>query len=88
MVWSLEGIGESLGGIFDTVVDGGQSLINAWVDDQTHSVGSAAPEENRQPPPPETVEGRPIVGGYTDMLPIYIMGGVIIAGLGFLAFKK
>ncbi|WP_087019061.1 hypothetical protein [Thaumasiovibrio subtropicus] len=86
--WSWDGVGETLGGLFDTVVDGGSNLVNAWVDNQANLLQSASPEQHRAPTPiPQTPQGTPLPQSGNNMMPVYVMGAVIIAGLGYLAMK-
>ncbi|MGF1723200.1 hypothetical protein [Photobacterium nomapromontoriensis] len=77
--------GESLGGIWDSALNGGEQWVESWFDNEADKVTSAAPEENRVPQnqePAKQPDGQPIYsGGLTTHTALMIGGGVIVAVL-------
>ncbi|MGF1732290.1 hypothetical protein [Photobacterium kasasachensis] len=59
----LDSLGESLGGLTDSILGGGEKLIDSWFDNEADKVASAAPEENRtttHEEPAQQPTGQPI----------------------------
>lgn len=79
----FDSFGESLKGITDSVLSGGQELIGAWVEKESSDIKSAAPEENRPPVrPAEQPTGAPVRpdyrGALADMKPLLYGGGALL----------
>lgn len=74
----LDNLGESLGGIWDSAVEGGNSWVDAWFNNEADKVSSAAPEENRVPDsqqPAQQPNGQPIWYGLTTNQTLMVAGG-------------
>lgn len=75
----MDSWGESLGGITDSIFNGGENLVNAWFDSEAEKVASAAPEENR--PKQEQAQqptGQPIAYAPMNNNMLMIGGGVVV----------
>lgn len=75
----FDNIGETLGGIWDSTLEGGEQWVDSWFDHEADKVSSAAPEENRVPQQQEPAQqptGQPIYnGGMMDNQTLLLMGG-------------
>lgn len=78
----FDGWGETLSGITDAVVNGGEKYIDSWFTNESDKIQSAAPEENR-PIVHQSVQpdGRPV--GYMlppvrDNVALYLGGGLLL----------
>ncbi|MEI8612065.1 hypothetical protein P4S70_25680 [Enterovibrio sp. Hal110] len=79
----MDSFGETLGGLTDTVLAGGEKLYGAWVDSKTEEVKTAAPEENRPAVrPAEQPTGQPVRpdvrGALDQMKPLMYGGGALM----------
>ncbi|PSW06268.1 hypothetical protein [Photobacterium lipolyticum] len=77
--------GESLSGLTDSIVNGGEQLVDAWFDGEADKVQSAAPEENR--PKQEAAQqptGQPIIYGGMNTNTMMLMGGGFVLLMMFI----
>ncbi|UTV27503.1 hypothetical protein [Photobacterium atrarenae] len=83
----LDDWGESLGGIWDSAVEGGEQWVDAWMDNEAENVASSAPEENRTPQheePAKQPTGQPIYpGGLSSNTTLMLLGGGMFVLMGF-----
>ena len=86
----LDDWGESLGGIWDSAVEGGEQWVDAWMDNEAENVASSAPEENRTPQhqePAKQPTGQPIYhGGMSSTTTMMMLGGGMLVLMGFMFF--
>ncbi|BCL69690.1 hypothetical protein TUMSATVNIG1_16460 [Vibrio nigripulchritudo] len=84
----LDDWGESLAGLTDSVISGGEKFVHAWFENEADKVKSAAPEEQRPHyVPAQQPNGQPIV--YKQTLPIntthILLGVLVVGGIVYLA---
>ena len=73
----LDSLGETLGGLTDSVMSGGEKWLDAWFDNEADKVASAAPEEQRpakHQEPAQQPTGQPIYYG-PQMTTLMMYGG-------------
>lgn len=77
----LDSLGETLGGLTDSVLSGGEKLVDSWFDNEAEKVASAAPEENRtvtHKEPAQQPTGQPIYPANTMPTSMMMFGGMIV----------
>ncbi|UXI02752.1 hypothetical protein [Photobacterium sp. TY1-4] len=87
----LDDWGESLGGIWDSAVEGGGNWVDAWMQNEADNVASSAPEENRTPQheePAKQPTGQPIhnQGGLSSNTTLMLLGGGMLVLMVFMMF--
>lgn len=84
----LDDWGESLGGIWDSAVEGGEGWVDAWMENEADNVASSAPEENRTPQSEEPAKqptGQPIYrDGLSSSTTLMLLGGGMFVLMGFM----
>lgn len=89
----FDNFGESIGGIYDSVVAGGTEYLNAWVDNEKQELATAAPEKQRpKQEPAQQPNGQPIVMQSSPLTTMHYaaFGGVVLLLLlvMFFAMRK
>ncbi|MCW8330879.1 hypothetical protein MD588_18970 [Photobacterium sp. SDRW27] len=82
----LDSLGESLGGLTDSVLSGGEKFVDSWFDNEANKVASAAPEENRpatHQEPAQQPTGQPIHYGMPSTNTLLMVGGGVVVMMMF-----
>ncbi|GAL02950.1 hypothetical protein JCM19237_5843 [Photobacterium aphoticum] len=74
----LDSLGETLGGVWDSAMQGGEQWVQSWFDNEANKVASAAPEQNRVPQylePAKQPTGQPVPESGMDTQTMLLIGG-------------
>ncbi|GHA34297.1 hypothetical protein ACFFLZ_06405 [Photobacterium aphoticum] len=80
----LDSLGETLGGVWDSAMQGGEQWVQSWFDNEADKVASAAPEQNRVPQylePAKQPTGQPIQPTGMDTQTMLLIGGGVVVSL-------
>jgi len=87
----LDSLGETLGGLTNSALSGGQQYIDSWFDNEADKVASAAPEENRtvtHKEPAQQPTGQPIYPANTMPTSMMMFGGMMVLMLFMLLMLR